>query len=124
MCLTESWPFDWISFMEPNALLTTLSGRHPTVGHLSAQLQAALPIHSIVGLEGQEDKMIAHRTFSGHKWLGLAPSDTQRKAEEVRQQAEDFIDGLDEKAIVSITESALGGNGPYIFSVTVWYTTH
>ena len=68
--------------------------------------------------------MIAHRTFAGHKWLGACPGDIQRRAEEVRLQAQDFVAEMNENDIVAITESTLGGNGPYIFAVTVWYKTH
>jgi len=65
--------------------------------------------------------MIAHKTFS-RGGVSFTHGCTCDKWERVRQQAEAFIaEEISEEDLVSITEAAVGANGPWVFSVTVWY---
>lgn len=64
--------------------------------------------------------MITYRTFSDYKWVGFSPVGILRKWDEVRREAEQFANQLNEEDIVAITESAFG-NSPYAITVTVWY---
>jgi hypothetical protein len=43
-----------------------------------------------------------------------------RKWDEVRREAEQFANQLNEEDIIAITESAFG-NSPYAITITVWY---
>lgn len=64
--------------------------------------------------------MITYRTFSDYKWVGLSPPGILRRWEEIRRQAREFANQLDEQDILAITESSFG-HSPYAITVTVWY---
>ncbi len=64
--------------------------------------------------------MITYRTFSDYKWVGFSPAGILRKWEEVRREAREFANQLNEEDILAITESSFG-NSPYAIAITVWY---
>jgi hypothetical protein len=64
--------------------------------------------------------MITHRTFYVTKVL-LTGNAALRNWEQVRDEAQAFIASeISDEDVVGITESS-ASNGPYLFSVTVWY---
>lgn len=65
--------------------------------------------------------MIAHKTFS-RGGFSISHGGTCDKWERVRQQAEAFIaEEINEEHLIAITEAAVGANGPWTYSVAVWY---
>ena len=64
--------------------------------------------------------MITHKTFFTTKVL-LTGNAALRNWEKVRERAQAFIGSeISDEDVVGITESS-ASNGPFLFSVTVWY---
>ena len=66
--------------------------------------------------------MITHKTFS-YDGFTLTHAGTLGKWEKVRVQAEQFIaeEIKEEEDLITITETAVGANGPHVLAITVWY---